>query len=56
MNSYEQSKQAVELYITYDKSAGAVLSDLGYPTPKMLKTWHREYQQHGRLHVKTSRG
>ena len=52
MYSYEERKKAVELYIKYDKSACAVIRELGYPSSKMLKNWYQEYQEHGDLHEK----
>ncbi len=45
MYSYEDRIRAVELYITFKKRAAATVLQLGYPTTKALKRWHREYQQ-----------
>jgi transposase InsO family protein/transposase-like protein len=50
MYSYEQRKNAVELYIKFDKSACAVVRELGYPDTKMLRVWYREYLEEGDLH------
>lgn len=49
MYSYEDRKKAVELYIKFDKSAVAVIRELGYPTYNMLKLWYREYLEEGDL-------
>ena len=48
MYSYEDRIRAVELYIKLGKRAAASIRQLGYPTRKALKSWHREYEQrHG---------
>lgn len=39
MYSYEERKKAVALYIKFDKSASAVVRELGYPDTKMLRVW-----------------
>ena len=53
MYSYEQRKKAVGLYIKFDKSACAVVRELGYPTTRMLTLWYREYLEEGDLHKKS---
>lgn len=53
MYSYEQRMEAVELYLQYDKSAYAVIRDLGYPSFNMLKLWYREFLENGNLHRKS---
>jgi len=53
MYSYEERKKAVELYIKFDKSASAVVRELGYPTTRMLTLWYREYLEEGDLHKKS---
>jgi transposase-like protein len=45
--------KAVELYLKFNKSAYAVIRDLGYPTFNMLKPWYREYLENGDLHKKS---
>jgi len=50
--SYDDRMKAVLLYIKYDRGAAAV-RDLGYPTPKKLKSWYREYISSGDLHGPT---
>ena len=52
MYLYEKRKKAIELYIKYDKSACAVIRELGYPKFNMLKKWYKEYNEKGRLHEK----
>ena len=36
MYSREERLKAIELYIRYERSAAAVIHDLGYPDPRML--------------------
>ena len=43
MYSREKRLQAVELYIRYERSAAAVIHDLGYPDPRMLAKWYKAY-------------
>lgn len=45
MYSPEEKRQAVELYIKYDKSCAAVIHELGYPCRVQLLTWYREYEE-----------
>ncbi|MFA6845797.1 MAG: transposase [Sphaerochaetaceae bacterium] len=47
MYSYEKRKKAVELYIKFDKSASAVVRELGYPDYHSLRKWYEEYQATG---------
>ena len=56
MYSYEERKKAIELYIKYDKRACAVIRELEYPTPKMLKRWYEEYHNNGDMHKKPQLG
>jgi len=56
MYSYEEREKAVELYIKFDKSASAVVRELGYPDIKMLKVWYREHLESGDLHKKNRLG
>ena len=50
MYSLEDRKRAVELYIKYDLCAADVIHELGYPSKKMLRLWHREFIETGELH------
>ena len=43
MYSREKRLQAVELYIRYERSAAAVIHELGYPDPRMLAKWYKAY-------------
>ena len=43
MYSYDDRIRAVRLYIQYDKSAAAVIRELGYPERKTLRYWYEEY-------------
>lgn len=45
MYSYEDRIRAVELYLELGKRIEATIRQLGYPTRKSLKAWHREYEQ-----------
>ena len=41
--SREKRLQAVELYILYERSAAAVIHELGYPDPRMLAKWYKAH-------------
>lgn len=43
MYSREDRNRAIELWLKYDKSSTAVTNELGYPSPKMLARWHKEF-------------
>ena len=43
MYSREKRLQAVELYILYERSAAAVIHELGYPDPRMLAKWYKAH-------------
>jgi transposase-like protein len=45
MYSREMRMKAIELYIKYDKSAAAVIHELGYPSRKLLPRWYKAYIQ-----------
>lgn len=45
MYSREKKIKAVELWIKYDKCETDVISELGYPSNKMLSRWHKELQR-----------
>jgi transposase InsO family protein/transposase-like protein len=53
MYSYEDRVRAVMLYIKYDKSAAAVIRELGYPSRKNLRRWHSIYVETGGLPEKS---
>jgi putative transposase len=55
MYSYENRMRAVKLYIQYDKSAAAVIQELGYPNRHSLKNWYLEYQKSNDLKRKSQR-
>jgi transposase InsO family protein/transposase-like protein len=44
--------RAVKLYIEYDFSRADTVRNLGYPTPKMLARWYKEYLEEGDLHAR----
>lgn len=44
MYSYDERLRAVELYIRLGRRARATICELGYPTAKALRGWHREYE------------
>jgi len=41
MYSKEDREKAIMLYIKYDKSAAAVIRELGYPDRKTLACWYK---------------
>lgn len=43
MYSREDRLKAIELIIKYDRSAAAVIRELGYPSRKLLPQWHKQY-------------
>lgn len=49
MYSYEDKMRAIELYLRYDRSAAAVISELGYPNRHTLRLWHMEFAKNGDL-------
>ncbi len=51
MYSYEARLRAVRLYIKLGQRVRATIRQLGYPTKNALKSWHREYEQHGDLRM-----
>jgi transposase-like protein len=53
--SHEDRMKVVMLYIKYDLSAADAVRELGYPGPKTLLRWYREYKATGELH-RTHRG
>ncbi|MFR9542523.1 MAG: hypothetical protein SNH27_10765 [Rikenellaceae bacterium] len=42
MFSYKERMMAVELYMQRGCNVGAVLRELGYPSPGALRQWHKE--------------
>lgn len=55
MYSYEERMKAVKLYIQYDRSAAAVIRELGYPNRHVLVQWYKEYQSNGDLKKRCKR-
>lgn len=55
MYSKEDREKAIMLYIKYDKSAAAVIRELGYPDRKTLACWYKEYIRTGDLSKPYSR-
>ena len=55
MYSYDDRIRAVRLYIQYDKSAAAVIRELGYPERKTLRYWYEEYLKDNGLKKKSVR-
>ena len=55
MYSYDDRIRAVRLYIQYDKSAAAVIRELGYPGRKTLRYWYEEYLRDNGLKKKSVR-
>lgn len=49
MYSYEDKMRAIELYLRYDRSAAAVINELGYPNRHTLRLWHMEFAENGDL-------
>ncbi len=49
MHLYEDRMKAVKLYIQYDFGASATIRELGYPAPKTLRRWYREYVEAGNV-------
>jgi putative transposase len=47
--SYEDRMKAVKLYIQYDKSAAAVIHELGYPNRHSLVNWYEEFLKNNDL-------
>ena len=43
MYSREKRMKAIELYIKYDKSAAAVIHELGYPSCHLLPRWYKAH-------------
>lgn len=43
MYSREERKRAVDLWLKYDKSSTTVSKELGYPCPKLLKSWYQDF-------------
>lgn len=49
MYSYEDKMRAIELYLRYDRSAAAIINELGYPNRHTLRLWHMEFAENGDL-------
>ena len=48
MYSREERLKAIELFIKYDRSAAAVIRELGYPSRKLLPQWYAQYLEEQR--------
>ena len=55
MYTYEEKKEAVDLFIKYDLSPAAVIHELGYPSKNRLYQWYQEYISTGTLSDKKDR-
>lgn len=51
MYSLEDRMRAVQLYIESGRSEGAVIRELGYPSPVAFRNWYKEYLCDGHLHA-----
>ena len=49
MYSCEDKMRALELCLRYDRSAAAVVNELGYPNRHTLRLWHMELAENGDL-------
>ena len=49
MYSTGQRKLAIETYIKFDLSAADTVAELGYPTRHSLRTWYKDYLEHGEV-------
>lgn len=49
MSSYEDKMRALELYLSYGRSAAAAINELGYPNRHTLRLWHMEFAENGGL-------
>ena len=49
MYSAEQRMLAIETYIKFDLSASGTVAELGYPTRHSLRTWYKDYLEHGEV-------
>ena len=43
MYSREERLKVIELYLKYNKSTSDVINKLGYPDPKSLRKWYKDY-------------
>lgn len=55
MYSYEERIKAVKLYMKYEHSLATTIHKLGYPSPKALYGWYKEYELNGDLHKSSRR-
>ena len=55
MYSYEERIKAVKLYMKYEHSLATTIHKLGYPSPKALYGWYKEYELNGDLHNSSRR-
>ena len=47
MYSCENKMRALELCLRYDRSAAAVVNELGYPNRHTLRLWYMEFAETG---------
>ena len=48
MYSREERLKAIELFVKYERSAAAVIRELGYPSRKLLPRWYAQYLEEQR--------
>ena len=51
MYSYDVQMKAVRLFINYHHQLSRVIQELGYPSRRALRDWHREFIEVGNLHT-----
>lgn len=56
MYSFEQRKQAIELYIKYGLMAAPVIRELGYPNRHTLHYWYKEFKSSGFIKERYANG
>lgn len=47
MYSCEDKMRALELCLRYDRSAAAIVNELGYPNRHTLRLWYMEFAETG---------
>lgn len=56
MYSFEQRKQAIDLYIKYNLMAAPVIRELGYPNRHTLNYWYKEFKASGFIKQRYANG
>ena len=56
MYSFEQRKQAIDLYIKYNLMAAPVIRELGYPNRHTLNYWYKEFKAIGFIKQRYANG